>query len=448
MTIKVRFAPSPTGYMHVGNIRLALINWLFARSQGGTYLLRLDDTDLERSKPEYTQGIKDDLTWLGLTWDEMASQIERVKEYEIAIEKLKKEGRLYACYETPEELGLKRKAMLNQGRPPIYDRAALNLTEEQKQAYEAEGRSPHWRFKLEDGLIQWNDLVRGAVEFKASDLSDPVVIRADGSLLYSLCSVVDDRDLGVTHIVRGEDHVTNTATQVQMFEAVNSAIPAFAHIPLLTDKEGKGLSKRLGSISIQDMRRDGVDPRAVMSLLASVGTSLPIEAKDSMQELVDLFDFSNISRSTPKFDTDELARLNKQLLHRLSYEEACVKLKEYDLPEVSEEFWAAVQPNLNHLFDVKEWVKVANESIDPVIEDEDRDFLKQAAELLPEGDWDQSTWGAWVNEVKAATGRKGKTLFMPLRKALTAHSHGPELKDMLPLIGRDRALARLSGQTA
>lgn len=448
MTVKVRFAPSPTGYIHVGNVRLALINWLFARAKGGTFLLRFDDTDLERSKDEYKEAIKSDLEWLGLTWDEMTNQLSRMAEYETAIEKLKAEGRLYPCYETPEELGLKRKAMLNQGRPPIYDRAGLSLTDEQIKAYEAEGRQPHWRFKLLDEPIKWVDEVRGPVEFKGTDLSDPVLIRADGSLLYSLCSVVDDIDLGITHIVRGEDHVANTATHVQLFEALGAKVPEFAHVPLLTDKEGKGLSKRLGSISIQDIRKEGFDPRAVTSLLAAVGTSLTIEAKESLQDLVDSFDFGNISRSTPKFDTDEMARLNKQLLHKMSYEDAQARLREYDLPEVSEAFWAAVQPNLGHLFDVKEWAVVANEAITPAIEDEDRDFLKQAASLLPDGSWDQETWGVWVNVVKEETGRKGKSLFMPLRKALTAQSHGPELKDMLPLIGRDRAIARLSGETA
>ncbi len=437
--VKVRFAPSPTGMMHVGNARTALITWLFARSQQGKFLLRIDDTDLERSKKEYEDAILESLTWLGIDWDDFARQRGRLDRYDACIEKLKSEGRIYACYETADELALKRKVQLNRGMPPIYDRAALNLTDEEKQKFEAEGRTPHWRFKLEHTPIQWNDHVRGEVSFKGEDLSDPVVIREDGSPLYHLCSVIDDVDYGITHIIRGEDHVSNTATHIQMFEALGAKVPDFAHLPLLSDGEGGKLSKRLGSLSIVDIRDDdGLEAMAVVSLMSRLGTSDPIEAFTSVQPLIDSFSFSKFGRGTPKFDPNELLRLNKKILHETNFADVKDRIC---IADMDEEFWNTIRPNLNKLSDANEWWHVINGPVTPVIDD--AAFIESAAALLPTSPWDETTWKSWTDAIKTETGRKGKELFMPLRQALTGMEHGPELAFLLPLIGADRALKRL-----
>lgn len=447
MSVKVRFAPSPTGMMHIGNARTAIITWLYARSQSGQFLLRIDDTDQERSKVEYERGIEESMTWLGLNWDDKANQKERTALYDTKIEQLKNDGWLYACYETPEELGLKRKALLNSGKPPIYDRAALELTDEQIAKYEAEGRKPHWRFKLKHDSIAWNDLIRGEVKFEGADLSDPVVIRENGQPLYHLCSVIDDIEFGITQVVRGEDHVSNTATHVQMFEALGGNVPEFAHLPLISDKEGGKLSKRLGSLSIIDIRdEDGLEPMAVLSLMARLGTSDPIEPFTNIDALIKTFDFSKFSRGTPKFDTDELLRLNSKIVHELSYDEVKPRLDEWELSTLDQEFWVTVRPNLEKLSDVKTWWEVAKGPVQPVIEDQD--FIAAAAALLPETPWDENTWGEWTKIVKEETGRKGKELFMPLRQALTGMSHGPELNSMLLLIGPEKAKERLAHKKA
>lgn len=447
MSVRVRFAPSPTGYLHVGNARTALITWLFARSKQGHFLLRIDDTDTERSKPEYETAIEDGLVWMNLAWDEKARQRDRQDRYQTLIEKLKESGRLYPCYETPSELSLKRKTQLSRGQPPIYDRAALNLTDEQKAKYEAEGRAPHWRFKLEHKPIEWDDLVRGKVSFSGSDMSDPVLIREDGSPLYHLCSVIDDIDYDITHVVRGEDHVSNTATHIQMFEALGATPPIFAHLPLISDLEGGKLSKRLGSTSVNDVRdTEGLEPMALVSLLARLGTSDPIEAFSSIQPLVESFDFSKFSRGSPKFDTDELLRLNSKILHETSFDDVNVRLANMDLADLDEEFWNAVRPNLSKLSDIKEWWQVANGPVNPVVDD--TDFAEKAARLMPEGPWTESTWKEWTDAVKAETGRKGRELFMPLRQALTGMDHGPELSVLLPLIGPEKARARLTRKKA
>ncbi len=442
MSVKVRFAPSPTGMMHVGNARTALITWLFARKHGGHYLLRIDDTDLERSKVEFELAIEEGLNWLGLNWDHKDNQKNRMALYNEKIEFLKKSGRIYACYETPEELSLKRKTQLSIGKPPIYDRGSLNLSDEQKTKFEAEGRKPHWRFLLEGKPIMWDDLIRGAVKFEGSDLSDPVVLREDGSPLYHLCSVIDDVDFGITHIVRGEDHVTNTATHVQMFEALGATPPTFAHLPLISDAEGGKLSKRLGSISLRDLRDDiGLEPMSVVSLMSRLGTSDPIEPMADIQPLIDSFDFSKFSRGTPKFDSDELLRLNSKILHQRTFAQVKDKLAAMGLSEVDEAFWLAVRPNLETLADIKEWWHVAKGPVTSVIEDPA--FIAEAATLLPPAPWDQSTWNVWTTAVKDKTGRKGKQLFMPLRQALTGMEHGPELANLLVLIGPEKAKERL-----
>ncbi len=447
MTVAVRFAPSPTGLLHVGNVRLALVNWLYARKAGGSFLLRLDDTDEERSKPEYAEGIERDLTWLGLTWDRFARESDRYGRYDEVAAALKASGRLYPCYETPEELNLKRASLVSQGRPPIYDRAALRLTDADRARLEGEGRKPHWRFKLEHTPVEWTDLVRGPVHFEGSALSDPVLIREDGRPLYTLTSVVDDGDLAITHVIRGEDHVANTAVQIQIFQAIGAAVPAFAHLPLLTDATGQGLSKRLGSLSVASLREEeGIEPMALASLLAKLGTSDPIEPRLTLDELVAEFDIAKVSRATPKFDPEELARLNARILHLLPFDRVRDELAGLGLTDADTAFWEAVRPNLDRLSDARDWWAVTHAPVTPVVED--AGFLAEAAALLPAEPWDLTTWGAWTNAVKGRTGRKGKDLFLPLRRALTGRDHGPELKNLLPLIGRDRAQKRLAGETA
>ena len=446
MSVKVRFAPSPTGFLHVGNARTAVITWLFCRKMGGHFLLRIDDTDQERSKAEYEQAIEDGLLWLGLNWDEKANQKDRMDRYDEVIEKLKEDGRLYACYETPEELGLKRKTQLSRGLPPTYDRAGLDLTEDQIQKFESEGRKPHWRFKLNHAPIQWNDLIRGPVEFQGQDLSDPVVLREDGSPLYHLCSVIDDIDFAITHVVRGEDHVSNTATHVQMFEAISGQAPDFAHLSLISDAEGGKLSKRLGSLSVKAVKEEeGLEPMSVVSLMARLGTSDPIEAFTEMTPLIDSFDFAKFSRSTPKFDPDELLRLNSKILHDTSFADIQTQLNKINLGDVDEAFWNAVRPNIERLEDIQEWWQVANGPVTPIIANDDTEFTAQAADLLPPSPWNEETWNIWIKNLKENTDRKGKSLFMPLRQALTGMDHGPELPALLPLLGPDKVKQRLSG---
>lgn len=446
MTLKVRFAPSPTGLLHVGNARQALINWLFARAQGGRFLLRIDDTDSERSTAEFAAAIEADLTWLGLVWDEKAVQSERLAHYDAAAERLKAAGRLYACYETPEELGLKRKVALAAGRPPIYDRAALDLSDGDKANLEAEGRRPHWRFKLEPGEIAWDDLVRGPVSFQAENLSDPVLIREDGRPLYTLTSVVDDAELEVTHVLRGEDHVANTAVQVQLFRALDrnggGTVPAFGHLSLIAGAEGESLSKRLGSLSLASLRESGLEAMTLNCYLARLGTPDPVEPFTELAALATGFDLSRFGRATPKFDPAELDHLNARLLHVTPFEQVADRLPEgFDAG-----LWEAIRPNLTRLAEAAVWQNICRGPVIPQIED--ADFARQAAELLPPEPWDETTWSNWTGAVKAATGRKGKALFLPLRLALTGLDHGPELKVLLPLIGRERAAARLAGKAA
>ncbi len=442
MTLKVRFAPSPTGLLHVGNTRQALVNWLYARAKGGRYLLRIDDTDEERSTPEFAQAIEDDLTWLGLDWDEKAVQSQRLDRYAAAAEKLKQAGRLYACYETPEELGLKRKVALSAGRPPIYDRGALQLSAEEKAKFEAEGRHAHWRFKLDHREIAWPDLVRGAVSFQGENLSDPVLIREDGRPLYTLTSVVDDIELEVTHVLRGEDHVANTAVQVQLFQALGGEVPTFGHLSLIAGAGGESLSKRLGSLSLASLRDSGLEAMTLNCYLARLGTPDPIEPFPDLAAQAESFDLSRFGRATPKFDPKELEHLNARLLHGTPFAQVAERLP----AGFDAELWEAVRPNLTHLSEATAWQAICRGPVTPRIED--ADFTRQAAELLPPEPWDETTWGTWTGAVKAASGRKGKALFLPLRLALTGLDHGPELKALLPLIGRERAEARLAGKTA
>ncbi len=443
MTVTVRFAPSPTGLLHVGNARVALINWLFAKANGGCFILRLDDTDLERSKPEYVAAIEEDLGWLGLAWDRREFQSLRLDRYAAAAESLKAAGRLYPCWETAEELEYKRKRQLARGRPPVYDRSALALSPDAIAALEAEGRKPHWRFKLNHEDVRWDDLVRGASHYHGANLSDPVLIRGDGSFLYTLPSVVDDMEFAVSHIVRGEDHVTNTAPQIQLFQALGGTPPAFAHLPLLTGAGGEGLSKRLGSGSLRDLRERGVEAMALNSLLAKLGSSDAVEIRHALADLAAEFAWDKFGRGTPKFDVAELERLDARLLHSAPFDEVQDRL---GLPEADEAFWLAVRANLTQLSDAAQWWAICRAELAPVIED--AAFTDAAAALLPPEPWDSTTWGGWTEAVKQATGRKGKALFHPLRLALTGRENGPELKSLLPLIGRARAEARLAGRLA
>ncbi|MGH1404879.1 MAG: glutamate--tRNA ligase [Alphaproteobacteria bacterium] len=441
MSVKVRFAPSPTGMLHVGNARTALISWLFTRMNDGHFLLRIDDTDQERSKDEYEQATEEGLKWLGIDWDDKTRQRDRSEIYAEKIEQLKQDGRLYACYEKPEELELKRKSQLSRKLPPIYDRESLNLSADKVQAYETEGRKPHWRFKLNHEPIIWNDEVRGEVKFNGADLSDPVLIREDGSPLYHICSVIDDIEYGITHVVRGEDHVSNTACHIQMFEALGATPPQFAHLPLLSDKEGGKLSKRIGSLGLKDLQEDGLEPMSVVSLMARLGSSESIEAFTDIKDVIKQFDISKFSRGTPKFDADELLRLNTKILHDLDFNTIKPKLDALGLSSVDEEFYLAVRPNIERLSDLQEWWNVAKGPVTPVIDDSE--FIENALNLLPPAPWDENTWKNWTSAVKEKTGHKGKNLFMPLRQALTGMQHGPELALLLILIGEENVRERL-----
>ncbi|MEE8633893.1 MAG: glutamate--tRNA ligase [Methyloceanibacter sp.] len=445
MTVTVRFAPSPTGRLHAGNIRTALINFMFAQKMSGDFILRLDDTDQERSTEEFAEGIREDLRWLGLNWDRQISQFDRLLRYVGVSENLKEMGRLYPAYETPEELDLKRKRQLARGKPPVYDRAALELSDAERAAFEAEGRKPHWRFKLDPVGVVWDDLVRGRQHVDAASLSDPVLIRGDGTYLYTLPSVVDDIDLGVTHIIRGEDHVANTAPQLQLFEALSAKPPAFGHHNLLVGPEGQALSKRDGSLSIEGLREEGLEALSVASYAATIGTSDPVAPHMSFDELVQAFAFSKLSRSPARFDPRDLRLLNAKLLHMLPFAAVAERLKAMDV-DGGEAFWEAVRGNLEVLADTKLWWRVVEGPLAPVIDN--GDLCLAAAKLLPPEPWNEETWPAWSSAVKAETGAKGKALFQPLRLALTGEQHGPELKALLPLIGRERAQARLEGKTA
>jgi glutamyl-tRNA synthetase len=444
MTVKVRFAPSPTGRIHVGNVRAAVTNWLFAHKQGGRFVLRIDDTDLARSTVEYEQGIEADLAWLGLVWDERYNQSQRFDVYRAAADKLKAQGRLYPAYETQEELDRRRKVQLSRGQPPIYDRAALRLTDAERAALEAEGRKPVWRFKLDGKRVRWNDLIRDENEVDTASLSDPVLIRADGAFLYTLPSVVDDMDMGITHVIRGEDHVTNTGVQIEIFEALGAEVPAFAHYSLLTGADGGALSKRLGSLSIQELRGQGVEPLALLSHIAKLGTSDAIEAAPSVEALVESFSLDKLGRAPARYDEADLARLNAAVLHAMDYAQAKPRLVDLGC-DLGEAFWLAVRPNLGRFADAADWAAVITGPVTPEIED--AGFLAAAAAQLPQV-LDESAWAAWTDAVKGETGAKGRALFMPLRKALTGRGHGPDMAALLPLIGRDKVIARLNGSTA
>ncbi|MBC6403410.1 MAG: glutamate--tRNA ligase [Hyphomonadaceae bacterium] len=443
----VRFAPSSTGRLHVGNVRTALINWLFVRAfEDGKFVLRIDDTDTVRSTRAFEDGIREDLTWLGLTWDSTFNQSDRFDLYDAAAVRLKKTGRLYPCYETAEELDRQRKLQRMQNKPPTYNRAALNLTQEQKEAYRREGRLPHWRFRLSGRIVTWTDCVRGEQSVNTGSLSDPVLVRGDGSYLYTLPSVVDDIEAGITHVVRGEDHVANSGAQIEIFRALSDHLPNFAHVPLLVGKDGAVLSKRLGSLSIHQLREDGMEALAVCSLLARIGTSDPVDAQLSTDALVKEFAFSKIGRAPARFDEDELVLVNARLLHRTPYSVVKDRL---DTLGVSggEGFWNLIRANIERLPDTATWSTAIFAPMAGQIDDADREFCRAAAECLPATIGDD-TWSSWTAELRQTTGREGGRLFMPLRKALTGRRRGPEMAAVLSLLGPERAKGRLHGEAA
>ncbi len=444
----VRFAPSPTGRIHIGNTRTALLNALFARARQGRFVLRFDDTDIERSRAEYAESIEVDLHWLGIPPDLVLRQSDRTALYGVATERLKREGRLYAAYETADELDRRRKRMQARGLPPVYDRAALNLSAGDIAALEAEGRRPHWRFRLESRAVAWDDLVRGPSHIDCASLSDPVLVRGDGSYLYTLPSVVDDIDLGITHVIRGEDHVTNTAVQIQLFQALGRTDPpAFGHHNLLVTASGEGLSKRSGALSVTALRDSGIEALAIAAMAVLTGSSSAIRPVASLDELEADVDLGRLSRTPARFDEAELRSLSSKTLHGLSFAAVEARLASFGIVGAkAEPFWLAVRGNLVHFAEVAEWWGVVEDLVVPVVED--RGFLDAALEVLPPEPWDLETWGMWTAALKQASGRKGRALFHPLRLALTARENGPELKTLLPLIGRIRASARLSGTAA
>jgi glutamyl-tRNA synthetase len=438
MSVVVRFAPSPTGLLHVGNARTALLNWLFARKMGGKFLLRIDDTDAARSTKAFEDAIYRDLGWLGLTHDATDRQINRLAIYSAAFYKLQAAGRVYPCYETEVELDRQRSLLAARKLPPVYNRASLDPAHRKK--WEAEGREPHWRFLLSRTKVDWTDLVRGPVEIDTATMSDPVLVREDGAFLYTLPSVADDIDMSISHVVRGEDHVTNTAAQIEIFKALGASVPKFAHFPLLVGAGGEALSKRLGSLSLESLRDEGMEPQSVTSYLAKLGTSDPIEPRLTLGELAQEFDFARIGRAPAHFVPEELAALNARLLHVTPYSAVAARVAG------GEAFWDAIRPNLTKVSDAAEMARLISGPVTPLIED--AGLAAKAASLLPPEPWDEGTWGAWTKLVAAETGAKGRGLFHPLRLALTGLDHGPELKKLLPLIGRDRVLARLEGRTA
>ena len=433
MTV-TRFAPSPTGFLHVGNLRTAVLNWLIARKAGGTFILRIDDTDPERSKTEYTDQIKRDLEWLGLNWDREEHQSARLDRYEAAAELMRTDGRLYECFETPLELDLKRKKQLNAGRPPVYDRAALTLTEADK-AELRKDRNGHWRFLLDQEQVQFTDLIRGEQSIDAASLSDPVLIRGDGQVLYTLASVVDDAEMGVTHIVRGADHVTNSAVQVQIFGALGGVAPHMAHHSLLTDADGGALSKRLGTLALKDLREAGVERMALVAYMARLGSSLPIEVITDQQTLIETFEIGQFGLSPTKFDADDMRGHSAKTLRALPFDAVSDRLAGAGVPaDLAETFWTVIGPNLDRMAEASDWMDLLTNGTEPKIAEEDAEFVAEALTLLPPRPWDATTWKTWTEAAKAASGRKGRALFQPLRRALTGRDHGPDMGALMPML--------------
>jgi glutamyl-tRNA synthetase len=441
--IKTRFAPSPTGLLHVGSVRPALVNYLFAKRHNAQFILRIDDTDLSRSTDYFKEQILIDLAWLGLSWDDLFFQSARIDRYNNVVADLLDQDRLYQCFETPEELDIKRKLMLSNGKPPIYDRAGLHLSNQQKNQYLAQGRKPHYRFKMLAGEIAWHDLIRQNVKYNALDISDPIVIREDGSFTYMLCSAIDDADYNITHIFRGQDHINNTAIQIQMLEAMGASIPIFGHLSFLTAKDDK-ISKRVGGFELATLRNNHINPMAISSFFTYIGTSKALSATNNMNELIDNFEVSSFSASPTIYNPQDLVLLNHKLLIQLTYSDVKCKLAEIGATEVDEEFWMAIRANLDNISQLTNWWNICknqpSEFDHSVL---DKDFCNIAARTFPEGQIDQTTWNTWTKKISEQTGKKGKNLFMPLRIALTGLDHGPEMRILLTLISREEILKRL-----
>ena len=429
-----RFAPSPTGYLHVGNLRTAVFNFLIARKAGGQFILRLDDTDPERSTQVYADAIKEDLEWLGLVWDRVEKQSLRLDRYNSAADELRKNGRLYEAYESHVELDLKRKKQLNMGKPPVYDRSALALSNDERAILKAK-RAGHWRFKLDLERIEWADQILGNLSIDAASVSDPVLIRGDGQFLYTLASVCDDLDFGITHVVRGSDHTTNTATQIQIIEALSGEVPAFAHHSLLTGPQGEALSKRFGTLALRDLREAGIEPMALLSMMAKLGSSDPIELCSSVNDLFDKFDLSTFGAAPTKFDVADLKPLTARAVAMLNLDDISNILADLEVPaDIAPAFWNVAKENAGTRAEVANWWALCRDGAAPLIASEDIEFVKTAAGLLPNRPWNDESWGVWTNGVKEATGRKGRALFMPLRKALTGMEHGPDMSKLMPLL--------------
>ena len=440
MTVITRFAPSPTGLLHLGNIRTALINWLYARTHNGKFILRIDDTDQERSKDEYISKIKYDLEWLGIDYDDTFNQSSRFERYREQFEKLKADGRIYPCYETPEELERKRKLQMASGGKQVYDRSSLSLTDEEKRAYEDDGRKPHWRFLLQTERLKWNDLLKGELDIDLTSLSDPVLFREDGVPLYTFSSAVDDIDYNITNVIRGDDHTSNTAVQIEIINAIDKNRITFAHHALLKASSGDKLSKRDNVISIDSFRKSNLEPLAILSLLATIGTSQSIELKDSLNQIISEFKLETISTSPGRIEIDVLNALNKKQVQKLNFDEVSKRLKNID-EKIDEKFWNTIRSNLETVEGVKQWSDIVFDS--KSIEAEDKEYIKSAMELIPDDPWDENTWELWTSAIKEKTGRKGKELFLPLREAFTGMSHGPEMKLLIQLIGREKILERV-----
>ncbi|KJV65647.1 glutamyl-tRNA synthetase [Ehrlichia sp. Wisconsin_h] len=435
-----RFAPSPTGYLHVGNVRTALICWLYARKQNGRFLLRFDDTDVQRSRDEYIKEIESDLLWLNMDWDSSFRQSSRFDRYEDVFNYLLKEGFIYPCYETKEELEFKRKMRLKSGLPPIYDRSALNLTQAEKNKYFR--RVPYFRFKIgQDRLISWNDEIRGKVSFNSENISDPIIRRADGTYTYMLPSIIDDMDFNITHIIRGEDHISNTAVQIHMLHALGASIPMFSHLSLLYSDDNK-ISKRIGGSSVKDMQSYELEPMAINSYFAKIGTSNPVSVHTRMIELVDSFDITAFNQAPTKFNMDDVLKLNPKVLHSMSFNDVENRLRLLNI--TSSDFWHFVCGNIKKFSDVEQWVKVCSKDMVPIVREDDKDFIMLALNMLPQGEVHGNTWNTWISNIKQHTDRRAKNLFVPLRLALTGLSTGPELARLLPLIGRMEIVRRLS----
>jgi len=441
--VKVRFAPSPTGFLHIGNFRTALVNFLFARKEKGHFMLRIDDTDHERSSLEFEKAIIEDLSWMNFKWDSLEKQSNRLKRYDEALETLLDKKRAYACYETAEELSLKRKAQLSSGKPPVYDRSSLRLSDSDVADLKAKGNKPHYTFLLDHSEVIWNDLIKGGSKYHMSSLSDPVILREDGRVIYTLASVVDDIDFDITHILRGEDHMTNSAAQIQLFEALASAAPNLGHLSLLTDISGAGLSKRLGSLSLKDLRNEGIHPMAISSLLSKVGTSDPVEIKKEIETIILYFDINKFGKSKSKFDKNELSILNSKIYQLIDFEEINEDLKKMNI-SITKEFWNLIRGNIALLKNVKDWWDICFGTIDSIIENQD--FLDSALEALPKDQFNEKTWSTWTQKLSQITGKKGKELYMPLRLCLTGQNKGPEMADLILMMGRDKVIKRLSNQ--